>query len=702
MPIRLPRKTSRSWYPWGCFLLFLVSNSLLSYFSLPTGLWVGLFLLGILAPLAITAFTRTPMGKREGEIGSTEFFPFPGWGALGLVLLAALFIRFYKLSSLSAWPLMDEGLTGYFAMEGSAPGAHPFFYSAAQIPPLYFWLESLCFRWLGPSLTALWFLPALLSLLLVPLSYLAARAYFSRSFALLAGALFAVSFWPFYLGRYSMPHGLLVVWELGALGILGLFLKEKKDTGLHWKALALGAWVGGGFYIEFHWPLAALLVTLAVVGKLWPSRRWSAVGVYGLALAAVSLPFWEAVVREKAGAYLSMLWAFHSGSTLAAQWNIGWDYLSGLFWGVDTTRHAYKPFWGGFLNPLWGAFFGLGLVELIRGRRGKTAWALGLGLILFLLPGWLTRELELFRIVLILPFLLAVVVLGLESASRRLPLARRGAWVLAFLAAGAGLDFYHLLGPYQWACHTDVKSFSNYSKSYERWVSWQKLEQKSREEGPGLILTELESSPFDQSLAVASYPFNAALNPRFSPGEARWGAFLVNINEAPFLSKRFPQIQWLEPCLKEMEPQESLVLAIVDLGDPKMKAAFQSWLDFDRALHPATSQALHLRFGGDHGEILRELQNLEPRALSDPLLLDCLAERIFFTAMSDNNYGAALAGLRLGLQEGDASANLYNDLGVLWFAQGDYPKAREAFQAALRSPLNHTTAAWNLQRTPGS
>ena len=699
--------TSRSgllnrWKIWFYFPVFLTANTLLSYFSfsIETRLWI--LGLGIVLPLVLACGTA-PLPKKGGEgFEKDEFLPPPPAAVVGFVGLAALFIRFYKLSSLSGWPLMDEGLTGYFSLEEEGPGSHPFLYSAAQIPPLFFWIQRLFFGWLGPSLTVLWLLPALISLFLVPLSFAAFRAFFSRSFAWLAAAFFALGFWPFYLGRFSMPQVLLVAWELLSLWGLGLFLKTSGTKAGPGRAALLGLLAGGAFYVEFHGVLLAGVLGLAVVLRtifVFP-RRYLEFLCFGAVLAAVSAPFTVAAAKEGAGNYLSMLWAFHPGFSLSSQLGIGWDYLGGLFWGVETTRHAYKPFWGGFLNPLWGSFFDLGCVQLYRYRRGVTAKALGLGFFLFTLPGWMTRELEMFREILVLPVLAAVAVLGLCDWLQAVSPAKRAFWAGAALLAAASLDFYHLLGPYQAANHSNYASLAGYSKSFERWTAWRILEQKERENGPGLILTELDSSPFDQSLTVASYPFNAARNPRLSKLHCRWGAFLTNINYAPFLSRRFPQIQWIEPGLVENESRETVILALVDLEDPGIKSAFQGWADFDKAMHPVTSQMLHLKFGGDHRDILEGLSGLESQAAADPFLRSCLAERVYYNAMAENGFSTAFESLKDALLKGYPAAHLYDDLGVLWFTQGDYAKARQAFQMALGSPLNHTNALENLRRIP--
>jgi lipoprotein NlpI len=45
-------------------------------------------------------------------------------------------------------------------------------------------------------------------------------------------------------------------------------------------------------------------------------------------------------------------------------------------------------------------------------------------------------------------------------------------------------------------------------------------------------------------------------------------------------------------------------------------------------------------------------------------------------------------------------APAWNNLGVLWQAQSDWPRAREAYQNALRADPQHEQARINLQSLP--
>jgi hypothetical protein len=305
-----------------------------------------------------------------------------------------------------------------------------------------------------------------------------------------------------------------------------------------------------------------------------------------------------------------------------------------------------------------------------------------------------------FRAILELPLLLLVATLGLFSLVATVPSRKRWILTAVFLLASAGLDFYHLFGPYQRACHSDPATLVQYGKTLDRWKAFQILKKTSEEKGPGIILNEFSSSPFDQTLTLAVFPFNAECNPRFLSRKTAWAGLVTNIHYAPFLSKRFPFSQWFDLSVGGSFREETLVLGIFPLDNPGHRSVLRSWMLLNQALHPVTSSSLHQAFGKADPELPQRLLELEPLTGADPFLRSCLEERVFYGAMSVANAPLALNALRRALTEGYPAAHLYNDLGVFWFSQGDRVKAKQAFMAAVRSPLNHTVAMENLRRIP--
>ncbi len=687
--------------PWFYIPFILIGNFLLSYFhlSVTSQLWIAVTCL--LLPLVLALSSCPPAARGESMV-PVEFLPTFPIGVMVVIGLLAIFIRFYKLTNLSGWPLIDEGYFGFAALELSEERKWSLFYLPFQSPPLFPWSLGLFFKILGPSLTSLWLFPACLSFLLILLYFWACKLFFNRSFAWIGGSLFALSFWPFYLGRYSVPPLFLVFWELLVFISLGGFLKSLSGYGQNKKAALLGVLTGVGFYAYLSWPFMVLLIFLTVAMALRGSSfKFSTLFWFLIPLILSATPFLVAAFYQRLGTYFSMLWAFQAHHDWQSQTKICWNYFCSIFWGVETNRHGYKPFWGGYLNPLLDSFFFLGLVELYRFRNTAMGLLLGFGLVLFILPGWLTMELEFFRLVLIIPLLLAVIMMGMSVLALKLsPSVRLGA-ILGILAISTGLDFYHLLGPYQQSCHSDYLTFNADTRSYERMKAYDILREKAQNKGPGLIFTSFESSSFNQTLTLATYPFNAAWNPRLSPTNSTWIGFLTNINYAPFLARRFPEIQWFQTIPENYRSQEILILGILDMNHPEIRAILGHWMEFERAMRPLVWETVNLGFGKSHQHILDSMARLQTLANSDPFLKSCLAEKIFFNAMVDSKPALGLEALRQALTMGYPAAHLFNDLGVFWFTQGDYAKARQAFESALRSPLNHTNALENLRKTPG-
>jgi hypothetical protein len=174
---------------------------------------------------------------------------------------------------------------------------------------------------------------------------------------------------------------------------------------------------------------------------------------------------------------------------------------------------------------------------------------------------------------------------------------------------------------------------------------------------------------------------------------------LTNINYAPFLSSDFPSSQWF-PLLKGVPPKKDVLVLGLIPRNPKNEQRIQHWVGVDAAFHPITSQIMHTPFGQSSPGVWEALLKMRPMVQGDPFLESCLDERIFLSGMANGKPMESLDALRRALSSGYPAAHLFNELGVFWFTQKDYPKARQAFLAALHSPLNHTNALENLRGTP--
>src|SRR5580692_3964026 len=130
-----PNRFFIPFHPWLYFSIFLVANSLLSYFHLPLWLHWGALGGGLLLPFMAAWITYRPAGKPVESLFQAEFLPpISGW-VLVFLGLSALFIRFYRLTSLAYWPRFDEGVTDYYALHVMEKGIDRFFFTNSQVPP---------------------------------------------------------------------------------------------------------------------------------------------------------------------------------------------------------------------------------------------------------------------------------------------------------------------------------------------------------------------------------------------------------------------------------------------------------------------------------------------------------------------------------------------------------------------------------------
>ncbi len=177
-------------------------------------------------------------------------------------------------------------------------------------------------------------------------------------------------------------------------------------------------------------------------------------------------------------------------------------------------------------------------MELFRRDRPLFLW-LSAALIAFLIPGMVTASREPLRVLPALPILLVFCASGWEKLLKALPSAKRLPLFLILLAAFAGLDFYHLAVKYHHLWDSS-EAWRGYSKSPERYRAHFILQKMASDQGPGLVYADFVPGLCDQSLAVLDHSYNAAQNPSLSFQEVHWAGVLANVNDKPFLSRRFP------------------------------------------------------------------------------------------------------------------------------------------------------------------
>ena len=345
---------------WAYFLVFLLSNILLSYGTLPLEVQIGTGFLGIVFPFVLAHRNRLSSGSVGKPLFSTEFLteiPFWTWFSFFMVVL---FLRFFRLTTLSCWPHYDEGIQNFEAFLLSRQWEWRLFFSYSQITPAYLWISALWLKLSGPSLFNLWLMPAVLSSLTVPMAYLAARQFFSKSFSFLCVLLMGLSFWPLFIGRFSFIPAMLLFWECLFFFIWGRWKSSQNTPRERGWLFVAGIFLGFGFYIQIPtWTLFSTLCGGSVFFLFLhrPKNQWKKMYFLIVPIVLLMAPLALAAYRTGYGLYLRDLSGVQVGQGFSERLSIFASYLSAIFWGPGAEFSAYQSVWGGFLNPLWGSLF---------------------------------------------------------------------------------------------------------------------------------------------------------------------------------------------------------------------------------------------------------------------------------------------------------------------------------------------------------
>jgi len=694
-------KTSFLNHPWVFFFLFLTSNFCLTYFDLPVQSKIILIFFGLIIPFLIALISiQNPSPNLTKNSG--EWLPIVSPLIVSLLGVLAILMRFYQLTTLSTWPISDEAIGGFFAIFLGQKWKWDLFYTYTHLPPFFFWGLGLFFKCFGISLTSLWAFPAFLSALTLPLAYWCAKSFFSKSVSIVFSCLWAFSFWPIYLGRLCVPHGLLILWQFLTFILLGHFLNRLTIRLSISSAVLLGFCTSIGFYILPHAAVMAFYVITIVTYSIFDRAPLGRKYLYAFLLSFFlgSAPIIAAWLRlNHQGDYFQYLWAFKNNFGLLSQFKVIAKYIAGLFWGGDTYNYSYRAFGGGFFNPWLGALFLTGLVQSLKNFKKEINLCLIGGLILFLLPAVLTGEVEMFRMVLVLPFILIFCALGFQNLLEMISSKTSMIIFLMILIIVAFTDFYRIEISYGdfWKANPAISL--RYTKSLQRWKAYEILHEQSKKFGPGVILTEFDPTPFDQTLTIAVYSFNAARNPQLDYNKSTWAGLITNVNYVPYLYHQIPSSQWFPLSVGMNTSLENLALGIIPINSNTSKTIYD-WLQMEKNLWPVTYTFFQMPYGQLNPDISKMLVQCRSLINGDPFLESSLDEKQFFYDMSNHDSTRALKDMQQALTLGYPAAHLCNNLGVVWFTLGDYAKARASFKAALHAPLNYTQAALNLSHTP--
>ncbi len=687
---------------WIYFFIFLTANTLLSYFPLTfqASLWISL--LGLALPFGIALWTGKPSPTSESPLHQFEFWakiPLWIWIVLGA---AALFFRFDQLTTLSAWPIYDEGMVGFCALQIAQKGVHHLFYMFSQIPVFYLWLLGSVFKLFGPSLFSLWFLPALISALWVPLAYLTARHYFSKSFSFFCVLAAGLAFWPCYIGRFSVNENLLLPLETLAFLWLAKCLRAESNQKQNLFSFILGLTLGLSLYAVFlHWISVLFIVGLTAGYLFWKKRPGLLIFlVVGFALPVI--PFAVIYFQSENLSYFHLL----SSASLSEPWldklKDAWNTPQGLFWGVSPRELCYKPLWGGLINPVLGALFGIGLLESFKNpQRALYRWLCVAGLVL-LLPGMLVSDFEFYRVLPVLVILIPLIALGWARLTRGFSARSAAVILFGLIAASTALDFHQLFQVYSHLWDSPgywVKE----SKSINNDRAYQLLKAKAQTEGPGFVFSDFAPGFNDQNLKLADYSFNAAANEKLDSEKVQWAALVVNVNYQPFLAKRLGagKTYWISKDLNL--PDGGSMLWVVEINESN-RAIFNHWREAQLALNGYLSEYFeHLNFkeNNSYSKILNALDQTYPFFQKDPFLEACYWEKRADLFSRINLFTEAAENLTNAVKKGYPAAHLFYHLGTLQMITQKNTEAEKDFRQAALAPINFTQSSSLLNQLRG-
>jgi mannosyltransferase len=276
-------------------------------------------------------------------------FPLLDYGALGAILGAAIFLRFYHISYLSLWN--DEAFSVFYYKTGLA-----FMWSEGLLressPPLYYMIVGVWVHLFGDSEMALRSLSAVSSIFAVGLVYMLAKTLLGRKPALAAALLFAVSATAIYYAQEARPYALLLLPVVTTLFTCSRFLRSPQAP------LALvGYVIAGTVSIYTHATLTFFVAAcgIAVLHGLWrthgPSWRRSALGWIGanVAVAVLAAPLLNGMLYHVESGILSWIPPANAHAIGAV--------LSNTFVGTMTPGH----FPGGILAVLMASVLVVGI-----------------------------------------------------------------------------------------------------------------------------------------------------------------------------------------------------------------------------------------------------------------------------------------------------------------------------------------------------
>jgi len=663
-------------HPLFYFLIFLFSNSLLSYFSLSVQSKIWIVLLGVVLPFGLALWSLLEKRLKTGgtfEAFSSENLNLPmkfNWFSLLFwsFIFFLILTRFYHLTTLPFWPMGDEGIFSILSLGLLKKWSWSLIWAEARMEPLLLWGLTFFFKLTGPSLMALRLFTAFFSLLTAGLSYWAVRKFFPRSFSLIFSWFFSFSFPQLMLARQCTPNDLIPPLQFLALGVFGAYLKASAEKNRWGCLFVLSIVCGLGFYSYVNWAVIYMFITIVLLIHHQEKNKNT---VFLLITFFLSLPL--LLARLQPGSLVLLKTDFSPASSFSSIIL----YTRGLLWNA-LPSYPLGPDWGGLLDPVTGSFLILGLLWIAG--EFPISWILVvlMGFFSSLLPGILSSGMELQRITPAIPWLLGVATMGFFCLAN-FNFKYRNALLILGLSAPLILNVYNFSIPY---CDIRRSPPDHQWRSLLSAHAFQILQKEAKQNGPLYVFSELNIFYDDKTLTLACYPFDALQNPELSRKHPRECALLLNVHYSPFLQKRFPFLRY-----EQLEKDSSMGLYLVPTSQISPHT-LNLWVQADQVYRDLNTALKNKNPLQSWIDFLPTFKALEVQDKSDPLLMAVYWEKVaFFKDLVEDYLGAAEA-YKKAVEEGYPASHLYYDQGSALSYSGKTKEAKKAFRKAAELSKN--------------
>ncbi|MBN1316181.1 MAG: glycosyltransferase family 39 protein [Anaerolineales bacterium] len=227
------------------------------------------------------------------------------WAALLLILLAAAFLRLYRLDQVPPGWRDDELINSLVISQHVLDGEWSLFYAdASGHEALYHILNAGFLQVFGPGVPGIRWLSVLLGVLSIALTIQLGRRLYGFWVGLIAGIGLSASFWSLMYSRVGLRHVSLLPFMLGAWLALWAGIKSDDDCrnryGISCRYryfILTGLFLGINFYTYFAarglpLVLVALLVYWLVFDRASLKKHWKGIALALVVAGLIYIPLW--------------------------------------------------------------------------------------------------------------------------------------------------------------------------------------------------------------------------------------------------------------------------------------------------------------------------------------------------------------------------------------------------------------------------